>query len=102
MIEKHERGIGGDQVVASDALRIWLDSHDPTPDPAGWQISETGTVWTEVADRDGYVAQVVCLAASVRPLYLLAAPLADVEGLYTVETAPTLAGAQAIWEGYGS
>jgi hypothetical protein len=87
-------------VMKSHALARWLNEHDPTDDPSGWQISDTGTVWTEVAAHPSTArerrAHVVALA---RGLYLLALPLCDVEGLYSPEDFATLAGALAYWEG---
>lgn len=87
-------------VLKSHALARWLNTHDPTDDPSGWQISDTGTVWTEVAAFPGTTrerrAQVVAIAPG---FYLLALPLCDVEGLYTPEDVATLAGATAYFEG---
>lgn len=87
-------------VLNSKCQLAWLNRHQPTTDPAGWQISDTGTVWTEVVanpgtDRESR-AQVVAVG---RDIYLLALPLCDVEGLYTAEDFATLAGATAYFEG---
>lgn len=87
-------------VLKSRALAGRLNAQDPTEDPYGWQISETGTVWTEVVGFPGTDREVRAQVVAFEPgFYLIALPLTDVAGLYSPESATTLAGATAVLEG---
>jgi hypothetical protein len=87
-------------VLKSRALARWLNEHDPTDDPVGWQISDTGTVWTEAVAFPGRSVEHRAQVIAIEPgFYLLAVPLCDVEGLYTPQDVTTLAAASAYLEG---
>lgn len=89
------------QVARSKAIALIMNKQDPTPDPSGWSISDTGTVWTEIVAFPGtareHRAQVIALAPG--NLLLVIPPRDGSEFTSTVEDFTTLAGAEAYWKG---
>lgn len=86
-------------IVASEQLAQIMNATDPATDPAGWQISDTGTVWTEAVAFPGTKhenrAQVIAMAPG---FLLLMLPLVGVDGIFSAEDFLTLAGATAYLE----
>jgi hypothetical protein len=101
MAETPQRARHPLDIVISKALTLRMNWHDPAADPAGWSISDTGTVWTEVVAFPGTArerrTQVIALAPG--RLLLVIPLLDDPEFTSTVENFATLAGAEAYWEG---
>ena len=88
-----------DDVQASKRLRDHMNLYDPTDDPAGWQISGTGTVWTEIVAYPSTDAERVTQVVALTPHMLLLVVPSDVPGVATVQEFMTLSGAYAWWEG---
>jgi len=88
-------------VIRSKALVILMNKRDPAPDPAGWSVSDTGTVWTEIVAFPGTARERRTQVIALSPcLLLLVIPLLDdPEFASTIEDFATLAGAEAYWEG---
>jgi hypothetical protein len=101
MAETPHRARHVHDVIRSKALVILMNRQDPTPDPSGWSISDTGTVWTEIVAFPGTArerrTQVIALAPG--NLLLVIPLLDDPEFASTTEDFATLAGAEAYWEG---
>lgn len=88
-------------VAKSRALAHYMNGKDPAPDPAGWSISDTGTVWTEIVAFPGTARERRTQVIAIEPGFLLLVlPLVDdPEFASTTEDFATLAGAEAYWEG---
>lgn len=86
--------------IASLQLAAILNRSQPSDDPAGWQISETGTVWTEIVANTGTGrecrTQVVAISSA---LFLLVLSSSNPDGFEEVEDFPTLRGARNYWRG---
>jgi hypothetical protein len=81
-------------VIRSKALVILMNKQDPAPDPAGWSVSDTGTVWTEIVAFPGTARERRTQVIAFSPcLLLLVIPLLDdPEFASTVEDFATLSG----------
>lgn len=88
-------------VLRSKALALAMNHYDPATDPAGWSISDTGSVWTEIVAFPGSTAErrTQVIALGVGRLLLTIPVSSDPELGSTVEDFATLAGAEAYWEG---
>lgn len=101
MAELPQRARHPHDVTRSKALVALMNKYDPAQDPAGWSISGTGSVWTEIVAFPGTKrerrTQVIALSPG---RLLLVIPLLDDPGFAsTIEDFGTLAGAEAYWEG---
>jgi hypothetical protein len=101
MAETPHRARHPHEVIRSKALVLLMNKRDPTPDPSGWSISDTGSVWTEIVAFPGTArecrTQVIALAPG--HLLLVVPLLDDLESASTIEDFATLAGAEAYWKG---
>lgn len=101
MSDLPQRARHGIDVIKSKALALLMNKRDPVQDPAGWSISDTGTVWTEIVAFPGTARERRTQVIAIEPgfLLLIIPLLDDPEFASTTEDFATLAGAEAYWEG---
>lgn len=89
--------------IASLQLAAILNRSQPSSDPAGWQISETGTVWTEIVANTGTGRECRTQVVAISPtLFLLVMSSSAPDGFEEVEDFPALRSARNYWKGRNS